>query len=162
MRSTAPFPLLLAVLTAGPLLFSSSLGIGLAQRTQFCTTSASNIVNVAANSAVALAPNKVYRFAGGVNTLSNTFTQASGTWICLIGLNGAILRPPANSVLVSQSAGSPPATLFLANLTIDGGPAATAGGRGRAGAAGVHGPWPCQCHSIRTLSETASVLVPCG
>jgi hypothetical protein len=130
MRLTAAFCLLLAGLAAGPLWLSSTQSLALAQRTIPCTT---NIVNVAAGTTgLSVAANTTYRFAGGVNTFTSTIAQQARSWLCLIGLNGARLRPLDSANLVTQYGN---ASLFMANLTIDGGTAATAGearGAGRA------------------------------
>jgi hypothetical protein len=125
-------------------MFSSSLGLGLAQRTMACTT---NIVNVAANTTgVSLSSNKTYVFAGGVNTLTATYGQLAKTWLCLISVNGARLRPPANGPLFNQAGN---ASLFLANLTIDGSTAASSGrGQGQSRQRGLLYMTHSQCISM--------------
>jgi hypothetical protein len=71
--------------------------------------------------------NSTYHFLGGVNTWASTYLQPAGTFLCLLGSNGAVLKPPAASLMISQGTN---ASLLLGDLIIDGGTDAVTGEKG--------------------------------
>jgi hypothetical protein len=87
-----------------------------------------SIINVPAGT-LGFAPshNSTYQFLGGVNTFASTYMQPAGTFLCLLGSNGAVLQPPAVSLMISQDTN---ASLLLQDLTIDGGTDAATGEQG--------------------------------
>lgn len=92
-------------------------GLAAAQQTVPCNMA--NVIDVSSGT-IGFAPvaNRTYRFLGGVNTLASTYVQPSGTFLCLLGVNGAVLKPPASAMLISQNLN---ASLYLRDLAIDGG-----------------------------------------